>query len=285
MVVKRDDLNHDVVQGNKLRKLKYNLLAAESQQAKTVVTFGGAYSNHLVATAYAAGAAGLDSVGFVRGDELAQKTSTWSDTLNHCHQLGMKLVFVTRQDYRLKTNSKHIAQEIASIRAPYVLPEGGSNALAINGMSEMIAELKQQTIEPTHLICPVGTGGTFAGLVKGVAESSWNCKIYGIGVLKGLQPVKNKANQWLSAVDNKPEHQILTQFDGGGYAKNTQELISFSLAFEQETGIRLDKIYNSKAFYALAQLIKNKQIRSHDKPLIIHTGGLQGGVNQAPDLT
>ncbi len=283
VIVKRDDLNHAVVQGNKLRKLKYNLLQAVEQNTETVVTFGGAYSNHLLATAYAARTCGLKAVGFVRGDELANQTSTWSECLNQCHQLGMQLEFVSRSDYRLKTAAKAISEKINALEAAFVIPEGGSNQLAVDGVAELVDELVTQVDEPTHIVCPVGTGGTLAGVVQGVANNNWRCKVFGVAVLKGLHGVESQVYQWLTDGINLPEYKVLHQFNGGGYAKNTQELIGFSLGFEQETGIQLDKIYNSKSFYALAQLIKNQQITTKDLPLIIHTGGLQGGTNQIGD--
>ncbi|MCX7553197.1 pyridoxal-phosphate dependent enzyme [Marinicella sp. S1101] len=284
VVVKRDDLNHPVIQGNKLRKLKYNIKAAQSAQAQTLITFGGAYSNHLLATAFAAKQAGLKALGFVRGDELAETTSKWSSTLNHCHQLGMQLEFVSRSDYRLKQAAPAIAETINSLSESYVIPEGGSNQLAVKGVAEMVTELAAQTPEPTHIICPVGTGGTVAGLVQGVVQNNWQCQVIGVAVLKGLQEMENTINQWLGSNEIDHGYQVLHEFSGGGYAKNSQELIGFSLGFEQITGIPLDKVYNSKSFYALAQLIKNQQITSEDRPLIIHTGGLQGGTNQAKDL-
>lgn len=284
VVIKRDDLNHDIVQGNKLRKLKYNILKAKQENAGAVVTFGGAYSNHLIATAFAAKESGLNAIGFVRGHELAEHTSNWSDTLNRCHRYGMQLIFLTRSEYRLKEKSQQVLNVVSSLKRPYVIPEGGSNRLALRGMAEMIEELSWQVKEqPTHIICPVGTGGTLAGLVQGVNKQQWHCKVLGVAVLKGLQDIKKQLKQWLGSDEKLPEYQVLDQYDGGGYAKNSQELIGFGIAFEQKTGIQLDKIYNTKSFYALAQLIKSGEITANDRPMIINTGGLQGGVNTAKD--
>ncbi len=281
VVVKRDDMNHAIVQGNKLRKLKYNLLEAKRQGAKTLITFGGAYSNHLLATAFVAQACGFKALGVVRGNELADNPAVWSETLFQCKQMGMNLVFVSRSDYRLKTQSPTFQTLLEDLPHFYVLPEGGSNQLALEGTAEIIAELNQQvTRPPTQVLCPVGTGGTLAGLVQGVAALNWDCKVIGVGVLKGLHDVKTDVNQWLEGVKSQAGYDILDDFHGGGYAKNTEELIRFSVTFEQQHQIRLDKIYNSKSFYALAQLIKSGQITTADRPLIIHTGGLQGGVNK-----
>ena len=281
VVVKRDDLNHSVVQGNKLRKLKYNLQAAKQKKSETIITFGGAYSNHLLATAFAAQKCGFKSVGVVRGHELANNPKTWSKTLLQCKKLGMQLVFISRTEYRLKTQSAEFIKLIARYPNHYVIPEGGSNQRALGGVAEIIAELNQQlNAVPTHLFCPVGTGGTVAGLIKGVADANWSCKVCGIVVLKGLHSVKDDINQWLTGESRLPDYEIIGDYHGGGYAKNNTKLNRFSVNFEQQHTIKLDKIYNSKSFYALAQMIYSGQITMADRPLIIHTGGLQGGVNQ-----
>lgn len=285
VLVKREDLNHPQVQGNKLRKLKYNFKQAQQEKAKTIVTFGGAYSNHLLATAYAAKECGFQSLGFVRGDELEKNVSKWSDTLNRCHQYGMHLVFISRSDYRLKEKSSKVSEVIKAQKAPYVVAEGGSNLKAILGMSELIKELDEQIgYSPSHVFCPVGTGGTYAGIIHGVSVLNWSCKVFGVSVIKSLHEEKKQIKQWLSGLALTAEHQILEQFNGGGYAKNTPELAGFGIAFEQKKGIKLDKIYNTKSFYALAQLIKAGEITSHDKPLIVHTGGIQGGTNTTNDI-
>jgi 1-aminocyclopropane-1-carboxylate deaminase len=278
VTVVREDLNHPVVQGNKLRKLKYNLIAAGEHKANTILTFGGAYSNHLVATAYAAQKLGFDSIGVVRGDELENNQAIWSETLYQCQQYGMQLVFVSRTEYRLKQQAPTVKTLLEQTPGLFVVPEGGSNAAAVKGMAEVLVDLPEELSQTSHLICPVGTGGTLAGLTKGVLDQNWHCKVYGVAVLKGLQSVKSDINQWLGVQESTVDWQILPDFHCGGYAKSTPELESFAIAFKQKHGFSLDKIYNSKSFYALAQLIKNGVITDKDKPVIIHTGGLQGGV-------
>ena len=277
VVVVREDLNHPVVQGNKLRKLKHNFIEAQKQQAKTVVTFGGAYSNHLIATAYAAHELGFDSVGIVRGDELDNNQATWSETLFQCQQLGMRLVFVSRTEYKLKETGSTAKDTRTGLSNSFVIPEGGSNLKAVKGVAELVAELPPEN-KPSHLLCPVGTGGTLAGLIHGVGQQKLCCKVVGVAVLKGLHPVKKDIKQWLADDIVSTDWQVSHDFHCGGYAKSTPELASFSIAFSQKHNIPLDKIYNSKSFYALAQLIKNGAITTKDKPMIIHTGGLQGGV-------
>ncbi len=276
--VKRDDLNHQVVQGNKLRKLKYNLVQARQAGKKTLITFGGAYSNHLLATAYAAFEAGFMSVGVVRGDELAVSQAKWSETLYQCQKYGMKLVFVSRQAYRLKEHSEPVKALISEVEQPFLIPEGGSNQWAIQGMAEIIKEAAGQVGLPTHVVCPVGTGGTVAGIIQGVAEQGWDCQVIGVAVLKGLHGVKDDINQWLNKNSSTVKWSINHEYHCDGYAKSTPELSSFAVAFAQHHGFELDKIYNSKSFYAVAQMITKGMITPADRPLIIHTGGTQGGV-------
>ncbi len=151
VMIKRGDLNHPVVQGNKLWKLKYNLHAANQQGSDTLITFGGAYSYHLLATAFAAQKAGFQSVGVVRGDELKDNQAVWSETLHRCQQMGMQLEFVNRADYRLKQHSRPVKQLLVTYPKASLIPEGGSNHLAVGGVVDMVTELAQQVqFEPTH---------------------------------------------------------------------------------------------------------------------------------------
>ena len=281
--IKRDDLNHPIVQGNKQHKLKHNLNKARKQGADTLVTFGGAYSNHLVATAYMAKKNGYKVIGIVRGDELKHAEAHWSDTLKHCRHLDMQLEFVSRADYRQKQHS-HAAQAILSaLDAAYIIPEGGSNAAAVLGVAEWLQSVKTQlNTAPSHIICPVGTGGTLAGIIMGSAQNHWHCQLIGVAVLKGLQGVNSDINQWLKqtmqTTDGCPDWTISSDYCGSGYAKLTPEMKQFAVSFKAQYGIGLDKIYNVKSFYALDCLIKKGQISSGHQPLIIHTGGLQGGI-------
>ncbi len=279
VVVKRGDMNHPVVQGNKLWKLKYNLQAAKQQGADTLITFGGAYSNHLLATAYAAKEAGFKSIGVVRGDELQNNQAVWSETLHQCQQFGMQLLFVNRRDYRLKQHSQAVQQLLSDLPKACLIPEGGSNQLALGGVVDMVSDMAQQLQqEPTHLICPVGTGGTLAGLIAGVSKMAWRCQLIGVSVLKGASSVKQDIDQWIGHLQPQPTWEFNQQYHGGGYAKSTAEMKRFALTFSQQHNIPLDKIYNIKSFYALAQMIKSGKVTNSDRPLILHTGGLQGGV-------
>ena len=275
--VVRDDLNHPVVQGNKLRKLKFHLIEARIQGAKTIVTFGGAYSNHLVATAYAARDAGFLSVGVVRGDELAGRPDLRSHTLKDAASYGMSFLFVNRSDYRLKTEAEPVQTLLANTPDYYLVSEGGSGQLAVKGVAELMGEIAQQGYQPSHVFCPVGTGGTVAGIICGAQQQNLKCQVFGTVVLKGLHCVNSDIEQWLGCNGLKVGWNLLTNYHFGGYAKWTEELRNFALKFGDKHGIPLDKIYNSKSFFALNDMIEKGEISPQDQPMIIHTGGLQGG--------
>jgi 1-aminocyclopropane-1-carboxylate deaminase/D-cysteine desulfhydrase-like pyridoxal-dependent ACC family enzyme len=165
LFLKRDDLLHSLVSGNKWRKLKYNLLAARSGQYTTLLTFGGAYSNHLYATAAAGQVFGFNTIGVVRGEEMAD--APLNQTLSFCRAQGMRLHFVSRAEYRQKEEPAFLASLIAQFGPCYVLPEGGTNELALRGTAEIMTEiLEQMGHPPDYVCCPVGTGGTLIGLTK-----------------------------------------------------------------------------------------------------------------------
>jgi len=275
--VKRDDLNHSHVQGNKLRKLKYNFLDAINNNHPTIATFGGAWSNHILATAHAANICGLTSIGFIRGDELNNKPQLWSKTLIQANDLGMKFVFLRRDEYRLKLEAERVKLTLKENDCPYFIPEGGSNSLALSGVSELISEMMQQMQQPTHIITAVGTGGTMAGLVKGVFNTPWKkTKIIGIPVLKNSLSIEKEIEAFIG--DGKQNNwQLYGSYHCGGYAKTNKSLCQFGTKFVKNTGIDLDKIYTSKSFYATYDLIRLGQIPMNSRVLILHTGGLQGG--------
>ncbi len=280
----RSDLNHPVIQGNKWYKLKYAIQKALDDKVSTLLTFGGAHSNHLLATAFAAKEAGLHVVGVVRGDELADRPDLWSRTLIQSKAHGMALVFVSRSDYRLKERSEPVQIQLQQHPNHMLINEGGTGPLAVKGVVDMMHDMAAQlTNPPTHLFCPVGTGGTLAGVVEGVAQLGWACQVCGVGVLKGLHGVKGDVLQWLTPAAGETEWSVLDQYHHGGYAKSTPALRQFAVDFQQTHGIPLDKIYNAKSFYAMNDWIKQGRISNHDRPMIIHTGGLQGGTFGATD--
>lgn len=278
LLVKRDDLNHPFVQGNKLRKLKFNFLDAINNEFSKIATFGGAWSNHILATAHAAKICSLDCIGFIRGDELQNKPYLWSKTLSDAHELGMELIFLRRDEYRLKLQSQQVKLALKEqAEGSYFIPEGGSNSLALTGVSETIPELIQQMDQPTHIITAVGTGGTLAGLVKGVSKTPWNkTKIIGIPVLKNALSLQ-KEIEFLISNNYQGNWKLYGSYHCGGYAKTNKALCQFGSDFVHKTGIDLDRIYTSKSFYAAYNLIQIGEIPVNSRVLILHTGGLQGG--------
>lgn len=278
VLVKRDDLNHNVVQGNKLRKLKYNIKVAIQENHSGIITFGGAWSNHIIASAKAAAICGIKCTGFIRGHELSHHQEKWSTTLRQAANYGMKLVFINRQEYRLKETGITVKEFLKETGKNWsIIPEGGSNSLAVQGVSEVIDELAEQIEEPTHIVTACGTAGTLAGLIDGVAKHRWKTEVVGIPVLKGADFIfegTKKLSQYYGRVNWK----LYGDYHAGGYAKIDKETLEFSQKFTEINNINLDKIYTAKSFYAAYDLIKKRLIPAGSRLVILHTGGLQGGI-------
>ncbi|WP_080057728.1 1-aminocyclopropane-1-carboxylate deaminase/D-cysteine desulfhydrase [Spirosoma aerolatum] len=270
LLLKRDDLLHPHISGNKWRKLKYNLLAARQQGFDTLLTFGGAYSNHLYATAAAGQAFGFRTIGVVRGDELAQAPR--NKTLQACEDYGMTLHFVSRADYRKKQEEAFWADLIAQFGSCYILPEGGTNELAIQGTAEIIPELIAQLgAIPDYVCCPVGTGGTVAGLALSAPE---RMQVIGFVVLKADSGF---AFQIIRVAESKPTNlTLLPDYHFGGYARTTPQLIEFIRAFERKTGLLLDQVYTGKMLFGIYDLARRGYFSEGATVVAIHTGGLQG---------
>jgi 1-aminocyclopropane-1-carboxylate deaminase len=276
--VKRDNLNHHVVQGNKLRKLKYNIKYAIENNYQSIATFGGAWSNHIVATAKAAAFCQINSIGFIRGDELENQPNRWSPSLVKAADCGMQLVFLSRQEYRQKLKGDTVKSFIENHpHSIYYIPEGGSNARSLQGVSEIIDELAEQTREPGYIITACGTGGTMAGLIDGVAQHKWKTKVIGVSVLKGANYLLDEVKK-ISLHHSKEDWEISHKYHAGGYAKIDNKTEQFAKQFSKKTGIYLDKIYTAKAFYGAYDLIRSGEISPNSRVVIIHTGGLQGGI-------
>lgn len=267
LALKRDDLLHPQVSGNKWRKLKYNLLAARAQGLSTLLTFGGAYSNHLYATAAAGKMFGFKTIGIVRGDELARKPL--NPTLTFCRSCGMHLHFISRTDYQRKDDPAFQAELSAQFGPCYLLPEGGTNDLAIRGTAELMPELITQLgFTPDYVCCPVGTGGTVAGLAQSAPVGT---QVLGFLALHVPEAIRLLANQ--SSIENV--HQI-RDYHFGGYAKTTPELLNFIRAFEHKTGVLLEQVYTGKMMYGLYDLARKGYFPKGATVVAVHTGGLQG---------
>lgn len=260
--VKRDDLIDPYISGNKWRKLKYILAKAEEEKKTHLVTFGGAYSNHLVATAAAASRSGLKSTAFVRGEKVK------NEMLLLCSLFGMKLIFVDRESYRNK--HKLFKEHFADDEQSYFIDEGGASPEATIGCAEIIGELTETY---DHIFCAAGTGTTAAGLLKGIQQHQLNTKLHIIPVLKGGSFIEDEIVQHTPLSDRLNLH---LDYHFGGYAKTNPELINFIKTFTAQTGLLLDPVYTAKMFYAIVDLQQQGIIGKDDKILAIHTGGLMG---------
>ncbi|GAB3947365.1 pyridoxal-phosphate dependent enzyme [Spirosoma harenae] len=277
LAIKRDDLLHTTVSGNKWRKLKYNLLAALEQGFDTLLTFGGAYSNHLYAVAAAGREFGFSTIGIVRGEELAQLPL--NPTLTFCQSCGMTLHFISRTDYQHKEESAFLDQLTQQFGRCYVIPEGGTNELAIRGTAEILPELITQLSDaPDYVCCPVGTGGTVLGLVQSVPVGT---EVLGFVVLKSGSGFKVQASGYESIANEINNLKLISDYHFGGYAKTTPELLRFIQKFEQKTGVLLDQVYTGKMMYGIYDLARNGYFKDGSSVVAVHTGGLQG---RTPDL-
>jgi len=264
LVIKRDDLIHPFVSGNKFRKLKYNLLQAKAENQSALLTFGGAYSNHIAAVAYAGKENGFHTIGIIRGDELADKIES-NPTLKFAQECGMQFEFVSRETYRLKTEESFLEQLQQKYGAFYLIPEGGTNAFAIQGCEEI---LTPEDASFDYVACAIGTGGTISGLINSVLPHQ---KVLGFPALKGdfLQDeIRNFVRQ-----DN---WELITDYHFGGYGKVTNDLIDWINQFYEQTQIPLDPVYTGKMVFGIVDLIAKNYFPENAKILLIHTGGLQG---------
>ncbi len=270
LFIKREDKIHPLISGNKYRKLKYNIKKAKIVQYQTLLTFGGAFSNHILATACAAHENGLKSVGIIRGEELAFK---WKDnpTLLKATALGMKLKFVSRLDYRNKHSDEFIEQLKAEYGRFYLLPEGGTNDLAIKGCEEI---LMAEDADFNAVCCSVGTGGTIAGIINSVSLKQ---KVMGFPALKG-----DFVKEDICKFANNDQWNLQLDYHFGGYGKVSAELINFINDFKKETQIPLDPIYTGKMMFGILDMVEKDKFEPNTKILAIHTGGLQGilGMNK-----
>lgn len=263
LTVKRLDMVHPQISGNKFYKLKYNFIEAQQQGFTKILTFGGAYSNHIAATAFASHQFGFESVGIIRGEELAHKKL--NPTLHTAQDFGMQLHFVSRNEYRLKQQIDYLAHLEEQYPQHYVIPEGGTNQLAIRGCMEI---LTTDDLNNFDLICTaVGTGGTITGLIE---ASTAQQKILGFSALKGTFLTDEVAQ-----LTQKNNWEITDEFCFGGYAKTTPELMQFIQRIEQQHDIVLEQIYTAKMLYGIEQMILQAKITPNQRVLIIHTGGLQ----------
>ncbi|MGB0524921.1 MAG: 1-aminocyclopropane-1-carboxylate deaminase/D-cysteine desulfhydrase [Flammeovirgaceae bacterium] len=268
LMVKREDLIHPQVSGNKWRKLKYNLVQAQKEGHTKLLTFGGAYSNHILATAVAGKLAGFQTIGIIRGEE----HHPLNETLAFAKTCGMELHYLDRQRYRKKNEGEVKAKLLADFGPCYLIPEGGSNSYAVQGCAELVAEINA---DYDYLCTACGTGGTMAGLIAGLEGQK---KILGIPVLKGAtwmyDDIQNLlGNYGITAVYSNWELKLGYHF--GGYAKKKPELELFIEAFQQKHLLAIEFVYTGKLFFGIYDLIKKDFFERGTRIMAIHTGGLR----------
>ena len=264
LYIKREDVLHDEISGNKFRKLKYNLIEAKKIGFTKLLTFGGAYSNHIAAVAAAGRDYGFETIGIIRGEELQGKYLE-NPTLKKAFENGMQFSFVSRTQYRDKTNPDFLVELKQQFGGSYVIPEGGTNEFAVKGCEEILTADDELF---DFICCAVGTGGTISGIINSLQPHQ---KALGFPALKGdflFDEINKyaKNNQW----------DLVTGYHFGGYAKINEQLKQFMSQFYKKYLITLDPIYTSKMFFGVIDLISKGYFKPHSKILLIHTGGLQG---------
>lgn len=262
--VKREDVLHKEISGNKFRKLKYNLTEAKDLGFTKLLTFGGAYSNHIAAVAAAGKEFSFETIGVIRGEELQEKYLE-NPTLKKASENGMQFEFVTRTQYRDKNNAAFLDQLKNKFGNFYLIPEGGTNNLAVKGCKEILTDDDELF---DFICCAVGTGGTVSGIINSLKSHQ---QAIGFPALKGdflTEDIQKYAenSQW----------NLVTDYHFGGYAKINDELKQFMKQFFKKYLISLDPVYTSKTFFGVIDLISKGYFKPDSKILIIHTGGLQG---------
>jgi len=264
LFIKREDKIHPVISGNKYRKLKYNLIEAKEKGFKTLLTFGGAFSNHIAATAYAGKEYRFKTIGIIRGEELEGKIKN-NQTLDFARNAGMRFKFVSREMYRHKMSDEFIKELKEEFGVCYILPEGGTNELAIKGCEEILTEDDKNF---DYICCAVGTGGTISGLIN---CSQPRQQVLGFPALKG-DFLKDNISKFVT----KNNWQLIIDYHFGGYAKINTELVTFINQFKKDYNIQLDPVYTGKLMFGVFNLIEKGYFTEGSKLLVIHTGGLQG---------
>lgn len=266
--VKREDLLHPHISGNKWRKLKYNLQEAKAQGKETILTFGGAYSNHIAATAAAGAEFGFKTIGIIRGEVHLPL----NPTLQFATEQGMELHYISRELYRHKNEPDFLAELAANYNQPYMVPEGGTNQLAVKGCTEITDDID---VDFDVICCASGTGGTIAGLIAGLAGEK---QVLGFPALKGGYFLKDEIGQLVYnySGENYSNWQLITDYHFGGYAKVKPELLEFIHQFQEQHHIPLEPVYTGKMFYGLFDLIAKGYFTKGTRIVAVHTGGLQG---------
>ena len=269
--MRRLDLISNPVSGNKYFKLKKNIEYALKSKFKSIITFGGAYSNHIHATSIIAKQNNLKCIGFIRGEERLPLNPTLDDAVKN----GMEIIYLSREEYRKINDKDYLNHLNTKYENSYIIPEGGTNLLAIQGTESIINSVDKYE----YICCPIGTGGTISGIIN---SSNHNQKIIGFSAIKGVKKLKDD----IILNVNKNNWVINEDYCQGGYAKISKELINFINDFYKTKNIPLDCIYTGKMMMGVLDLIKKNKFSKGSNILIIHTGGIQGnrGINKRYDL-
>ena len=269
--MRRLDLISNPVSGNKYFKLKKNIEYALKSKFKSIITFGGAYSNHIHATSIIAKQNNLKCIAFIRGEERLPLNPTLDDAVKN----GMEMIYLSREEYRKINDKDYLNHLNAKYENSYIIPEGGTNLLAIQGTESII----NPDDKYEYICCPIGTGGTISGIIN---SSNHNQKIIGFSAIKSVKKLKDD----IILNVNKNNWVINEDYCQGGYAKISKELINFINDFYKAKNIPLDCIYTGKMMMGVLDLIKKNKFSNGSNILIIHTGGIQGnrGINKRYDL-
>lgn len=266
LYIKRDDLIHPIISGNKWRKLKYALLEARQRGVAEIISFGGGHSNHLHALGYCCHQLGIQLLALVRGNYHTNPTPMLRDL----QQWHSRVIYLDKATYHKRSQPDFIASWQAAHPDALIIPEGGSQALALPGVAEIVNE---QESDFSHILTPVGSGGTLAGLIQ--ARHKDNMHVIGVAALKGEGYLEGLVKSLLPA-SHYPNWHIEHRFHFGGYAKSSVELIDFCERFKAQTGITIEPVYSGKACWALKQLLAEGHFPKGSRILLLHTGGLQG---------
>lgn len=263
LALKREDLLFPLLSGNKYRKLKYNLQHARQEGYERLLTFGGAYSNHLHATAAAGKHYGFRTIGVVRGEELEGKAL--NPTLEAARENGMEFLFVSREQYRRKTDPGFLSSLRERFGPVFILPEGGTNERAVQGCAEILGPGDRGF---SHVCCAVGTGGTLAGLARAAAPGQ---QVLGFPALRA-PGFESELRTWIPGY----HWRLVPDYHFGGYGKVNRELVDFINGFKARTGVPLDPVYTGKMLYGILEEVRKGRFPRGSRILAIHTGGLQG---------
>lgn len=263
----REDLSQPLLQGNKFWKLKYNIAEAIQQGIQQIITFGGAYSNHIHATAIAGKINGIQTIGIIRGDE----PKDYNSTLKFAKEQGMKLHFISRENYRKKYEPGFIQKLQEDFGKSFIIPEGGSNALGLKGCEEWGIQMANTA----DVYClAAGTAATAAGIAKALLSHQPEAEVWAFSALKNGEFLKGEAEG--IANTNLSNLKIIPDYHFGGYAKYNKELLDFIDDMDHKYHLPLEQVYTGKTFFGVFDLAEKRLIPNDKSICFIHTGGLQG---------